>query len=46
MMLHRTPEQEELFKKLDDKNISDEERKKIKERLVEIYREQTYPFEY
>lgn len=46
MMLHRTPEQEELFKKLDDKNLSDEEREKIRKRLVEIYREQTYPFEY
>lgn len=46
MMLHRTPEQEELFKKLDDKNISEEEKERIRKRLVEIYREQTYPFEY
>lgn len=46
MMLHRTPEQEELFKKLDDKNISEEEKERIRKRLVEIYREQTCPFEY
>lgn len=46
MMLHRTPEQEELFKKLDEKNISEEEKERIRKRLIEIYREQTYPFEY
>lgn len=31
-----TPEEEELYKKLKDKNISKEERKKIIERLKEI----------
>ncbi|MDE6102634.1 MAG: hypothetical protein K2F73_06635 [Ruminococcus sp.] len=46
MMLNPTPEEEELEKKLDDKDLSEEEREKIKERLVEIYREQTYPFVY
>lgn len=46
MMLNPTPEEEELENKLDDKNLSEEEREKIRKRLVEIYREQTYPFVY
>lgn len=35
-MRHYTSEEEQLFKKLDDKNLSEEERKKIIEELKRI----------